>query len=758
MDSATSSGLRCSNGHATVDYSNARVPRRQTLPSIFPIAAAGKDMEVPDRLQGPLDRIQDLGRCLSLLENNYALTKKQVDERKAALVDALEKQFAALYTQLEGSYEGKKQYLTSLLRSEQTARENSGDSAQNGSGSNSTLFSSHNGGTLSEGNKQNGYRGNGVGRDDLFAACVFDVMDDPRMQEIPDFTEYLRSRLSGGPRQKMAFDKSIDLTGKGYNRPVSDFSSAWSYSGEDQRCSGLSDSFSAFDFPPKSSGTNSSFQSYSSSGQYNQESFTSSAVFTPDSAPPMSPFSSGNRSFNYDSRQQGRILPLQNPPPSSGDFFSSPPRGLPGVPEYNSIDHDEEMKMQELRRRPGITADVLNNLVQQHHFNLRNGGMSSGQSRVGPTNPFGMSSGIRRSNSNKNRSKGPRRYSLPDASRIQNSSWSGNSSGPHPGRSGSFLGSPADSLNENDDAFLPDNHRQGNGMQELEILCRFGEIGSGAGQMNAPHGFCLGDQEEVIVADTNNHRIQFFSSDGQCIDSWGKPGKREGQLWFPRKVAWLPESARVVVCDRGHERSRVQIFSRNGLYERTIPMDYVAIVAGMTVYRNQIVIVDSVNPTCLIMDQFGTVVFWFSCAKNMKEPSDVAVANNTFYICDFKGHCVCTYNGRGEFVTQIGSHPTINFPNGIDITAQGDVLVGDSHGNRFHVAAYRSDGVFLAEYECPHMKVSRCCGLVLTEAGHVVTVAKNNNFVLILERLSTTVEGHDALPELSTRTLEETEF
>ena len=28
------------------------------------------------------------------------------------------------------------------------------------------------------------------------------------------------------------------------------------------------------------------------------------------------------------------------------------------------------------------------------------------------------------------------------------------------------------------------------------------------GQFNSPHGFCLGLDEDIVVADTNNHRIQ----------------------------------------------------------------------------------------------------------------------------------------------------------------------------------------------------------------------------------------------------------
>ena len=36
--------------------------------------------------------------------------------------------------------------------------------------------------------------------------------------------------------------------------------------------------------------------------------------------------------------------------------------------------------------------------------------------------------------------------------------------------------------------------------------CKFGQLGPGKGQFNSPHGFCLGVEEEIIVADTNNHR------------------------------------------------------------------------------------------------------------------------------------------------------------------------------------------------------------------------------------------------------------
>ena len=105
------------------------------------------------------------------------------------------------------------------------------------------------------------------------------------------------------------------------------------------------------------------------------------------------------------------------------------------------------------------------------------------------------------------------------------------------------------------------------------------------------------------------------------------------------------------------------------------------------------------------------------------------------YSLCFQGHCVVVFNEDGQFVRRIGCENITNFPNGIDISDAGDVLVGDSHGNRFHVAVFQREGSLIGEFECPYVKVSRCCGLKITSEGYVVTLAKNNHHVLVLNTL-----------------------
>ena len=42
----------------------------------------------------------------------------------------------------------------------------------------------------------------------------------------------------------------------------------------------------------------------------------------------------------------------------------------------------------------------------------------------------------------------------------------------------------------------------------MTIRAKFGKLGHEIGEVDSPHGFCTGLNDEIIVADTNNHRIQ----------------------------------------------------------------------------------------------------------------------------------------------------------------------------------------------------------------------------------------------------------
>lgn len=192
-----------------------------------------------------------------------------------------------------------------------------------------------------------------------------------------------------------------------------------------------------------------------------------------------------------------------------------------------------------------------------------------------------------------------------------------------------------------------------------------------------------------------------------------------------------------IVCDRGSKRSRMQVFSCDGKFIRLIDIPFMDIVSGLTTTQDRkIVVVDSVRSNVLIIDEFGIIKNWFTCSQDMIEPSDIAVHNKHFYICDFKGHCVQVFNQHGVAVQKLTS-AMIKFPNGIDVTDHGQIIVGDSHGNRFHVTVFDNNNNLVGDFDCPYLKVSRCCGLKITpDKGFIVTLAKNNHHVLVMNSIS----------------------
>ncbi|CAH8475512.1 unnamed protein product [Schistosoma curassoni] len=263
---------------------------------------------------------------------------------------------------------------------------------------------------------------------------------------------------------------------------------------------------------------------------------------------------------------------------------------------------------------------------------------------------------------------------------------------------------------------------------QMNLLTKWGSLGCELGRLNSPHGFCLGFEEEIVVADTYNHRIQIFTKRGDFVSFFGVSGRVDGLMWYPRKVAIIRQSQRYVVCDRGNERSRMQLFSRSGHFVRRIPIRYIDIVAGLAINQHgHIVAIDSVSPSVFVVSEEGDLIRWFDCSNHMREPSDVAIHGREYYICDFKED--------GSFIRRIGGETITDFPNGIDVSDHGDVLVGDSHGNRFHIAVFSRSGELLSEFVCNQTKVSRSCCLKITTEGYVVTLARSSNNVLVLNTL-----------------------
>src|SRR5258707_8338598 len=94
----------------------------------------------------------------------------------------------------------------------------------------------------------------------------------------------------------------------------------------------------------------------------------------------------------------------------------------------------------------------------------------------------------------------------------------------------------------------------------IEFANSFGHAGTGPGEFNRPEGLCVDAQDRVYVADSCNHRIQIFSSDGKFLRAYGKAGSGKGELSYPYDIC-VDAAGRQYVCEFGN--SRIQVFDAN---------------------------------------------------------------------------------------------------------------------------------------------------------------------------------------------------
>ena len=90
------------------------------------------------------------------------------------------------------------------------------------------------------------------------------------------------------------------------------------------------------------------------------------------------------------------------------------------------------------------------------------------------------------------------------------------------------------------------------------FLSILGSKGSGQGQLRSPNGIAVDRMGNIYVADASNHRVQKLAPDGTFIADWKGP---EPSFYGPRRIAIGPDDS-IYVVDQGH--NRIAKFSPDG--------------------------------------------------------------------------------------------------------------------------------------------------------------------------------------------------
>ena len=194
--------------------------------------------------------------------------------------------------------------------------------------------------------------------------------------------------------------------------------------------------------------------------------------------------------------------------------------------------------------------------------------------------------------------------------------------------------------------------------KEGSSIRKVGCIGNNTGQLKNPLDVTYLNDDNIMVADQLNHRIQQFNvQTGNYVISFGKEGTKNGEFQYPLSVC-VDDKGRVIVADC--RNNRVQVLSQDG-----VPLF-----------------------------QFGE-----SGPEELNRPSQCTYYKSKFIVSDRDNHCVKVYNNSGKFLYKIGEpgegDGQLKQPWGLCVQKCGDqcnLLVCNS-GNR-RVDQFTLEGCF----------------------------------------------------------------
>lgn len=225
-----------------------------------------------------------------------------------------------------------------------------------------------------------------------------------------------------------------------------------------------------------------------------------------------------------------------------------------------------------------------------------------------------------------------------------------------------------------------------------------GPMNYGDGQFQEPWGIAVADDGRVYVADTWNHRVQVFDSDGTFLYKWGEYGQTTaGDTWLlygPRDLA-VDAQERVFVTDTGNKR--IMVYDQDGNYlhqwgsEGILPGSFSEPVGIDVDSEGNIYVADTWNQRIQVFDsEFAFLHEWPVDAwygqSVVNKPYLAVDAESRVYITDPEGYLLVVYSGDGELLATFGRYGfdenSFSLPTGIDVDAEGNIFVTDTDGQR----------------------------------------------------------------------------
>jgi sugar lactone lactonase YvrE/phosphodiesterase/alkaline phosphatase D-like protein len=239
-----------------------------------------------------------------------------------------------------------------------------------------------------------------------------------------------------------------------------------------------------------------------------------------------------------------------------------------------------------------------------------------------------------------------------------------------------------------------ENNRIEKFSSEGKYLSQFGKEGTGNGEFKSPKGIAIDSSGSIWVADSGNDRVQKFSSEGKYLSQFGKEGTGEAEFKSPTGIAVTGSGPTVYVGDTGNDR--VQKLNSSGKWLGTIGAPgsgegALKAPQGLTVLGTRLYVADTGNDRIksYSTSSFALILkFGGETTGQLKAPTAIAADfQERLWVIDQGNNCAKKFDKEGYFLNeQIGEQGKgagqFESPSAVATPAAQKVLVLDTANNR----------------------------------------------------------------------------
>ena len=228
--------------------------------------------------------------------------------------------------------------------------------------------------------------------------------------------------------------------------------------------------------------------------------------------------------------------------------------------------------------------------------------------------------------------------------------------------------------------------------KEGKFVRKLGCFRENPGQLKIPCGVTYLNDDEILVAEQSNHRIQQFNvQTGNFVKSLGKNGRRKGEFQHPESVC-MDDKGRVVVADCGNNRIQVLTgdgkpvfkFGDSGSEKLSKP-------TGCIYHQNMFIVTDRLNNSLKVFDSSGTFLHKIGrkgkVVGQLSRPWGLCVEKygnrQNLLVCDGGNGRIQQFTVEGWFTDKTVTG--LQDPRYIATTPDGRILVSDYKTNKIYV-------------------------------------------------------------------------